>query len=281
LELKVEPPREIKQRIVSFIDNKEEYRISVPVDLNKKGNFTSGWMIITKNKLIIIYGNQEQPKKENVYKFKKLSNFKVKDDTGHSQLEAQLEGQVTVICHFTTSLRSTYKTVVNYLNQLFSKEIAVFPEIKQKKCPECGRVYPDDSETCPACIDKWNIGRRLWKIMRPYLKLILISLILLWLTTGASLIQPQLQRILVDDVLQAESGSFRMLILILTGMLTLRIFRMGMTIIRKRVMTRLGGNLGKDLRQQVYSKFNNCPWNSSQKEKPVSLLIELTEIQVQ
>ena len=231
--------------------------MALKLDLDKEGNFIEGWTVVTADKILILLKQDEEIVLQDSYLLEKINEFSVESKTGNNLLEADIDGEKVVLLRFTESLKATYLAAVKVLNQYLKKgKIAALPEETIERCPDCGRVYPDESKVCPACVNKWQTAARLWSILKPHLKLLIITMGLFWLITGVSLFLPQLQRILVDDVLVTDQGgSLNLLLILLAAMIFLRVVSMGLTILRRRVMTKLSSILGKDLRQQVYSKM--------------------------
>ncbi len=255
LNLKVELPEKIKKDIKEYFQN-SKLLISIELDLNKEGKFAEGYTVITEEKLLIVYVKEEEIKIDQKYNLNEINKFKVKKNIGNNHLEVEVNDQIIILARFTDSLKTSYISAVKYLNQYIKdNKLGSLPEIEKQKCPDCGRVYPDETKVCPACVDKWQIGFRLWGVLKPHVKLLLITMGLFWLITGSSLALPQLQRILVDDVLKAETGALNLLLIILAGMIILKTAETGLTVLRRRTMTKLSVILGKDLRQQVYSKM--------------------------
>jgi ATP-binding cassette subfamily B protein len=68
-------------------------------------------------------------------------------------------------------------------------------------CPKCGFLMQDISKECLRCSSKKSVASKLYKYLKPGMKLLYIGLLLSVITTAAGLAPPYLTKILVDSVL--------------------------------------------------------------------------------
>ena len=281
MHLKENIEEKLKKEISNISDKK--IIISLPFDIkqigiDEKGSYSTGYIVVTERHFCLIKQSIDSSYQiDREYNLANISEFKVQTQIASAHLEVKVEDQLVILCRFSMSLLEDYQAAIQYLNKFLQGEKrAVIPPREKKRCSDCGRVYPDKTGICPSCIKKWKILNRLWKVMKPHISLIIFSMVLLWLTTAASLIQPQLQRIMVDDVLRSGEGTLRMLITILAAMFSLAILAMGLRVLRSRIMTKLGSSLGKELRQEVYSKIQELSLKYLSENKVGQLMNRVT-----
>jgi len=123
-------------------------------------------------------------------------------------------------------------------------------------CPKCGRPFRPGSYICDHCVSKRKYLARLWAIARPYRFYIFGSVLLYVLIAMVNLIPPYLNRILVDDFIQAETkpilGQFLIVILSMVGVNILsRLISMG----RSLLLIEAGNNVVVKLREMVFGKI--------------------------
>lgn len=149
-----------------------------------------------------------------------------------------------------------YGVVANALNRYL--EDGVLPQVEPLQtdfCPTCQRPLPRESRVCPNCLDSRAVLRRLATFLRPHGRLVLLSMLIFFTLTLASLATPQLQRMLVDDVLQATEPQALLLLVLVGGMAFVRLLITVLSILRGRIMVTVGARLGQDLRATVFERI--------------------------
>lgn len=130
-----------------------------------------------------------------------------------------------------------------------------FKPLETNFCPACGRPLRRGSRVCPYCVNTAAVLKRLALIIKPYRVLVLLSMLIFLALTAVNLISPQIQRILVDGVLQVEEPSVKLLLALVGVMAAARLLAAVFTILRGRIMTAVGARLGQDLRAMVFSRI--------------------------
>ncbi len=149
-----------------------------------------------------------------------------------------------------------YSTVATALTEYLSGHGKLeFKPLDKDFCPTCGNPLRRGSRVCPYCINTMAVLKRLALVAKPYRGLIIVSMLIFISLTAVNLIPPQLQRILVDDVLQAEGPNVTLLLILIGGMALSRLLVTVFTILRGRIMTTVGARLGQDLRAMVFSRL--------------------------
>ena len=149
-----------------------------------------------------------------------------------------------------------YGVVANALNRYI--EEGVIPKVQPFQtdfCPTCQRPLARDSRVCPNCLNSGAVLRRLSAYLRPYRTLVVLSMLIFFALTMASLATPQLQRILVDDVLQATNPRALLLLVLVGGMALVRLLITVLSVLRGRIMVTVGARLGQDLRATVFERI--------------------------
>ncbi|MFW5985592.1 MAG: ABC transporter ATP-binding protein [Halanaerobiaceae bacterium] len=282
MNLNKELPRLAKNKLKDKLGRnlQEEIWLCLEVDLDKGGNFKQGWLVATPDKLV--YLKEDKDKFELIFSHE-LSNIEtlaVKHNKGNCHLEARMKNskeKTTLLLRFTAGKQSEFIAAVKLVNYFLENgEIPELPEPERERCPKCQRVYPDDSQICPVCIDKLKIGARIWEIIKPHMRLMLGVILLFWLITGVSVLEPQLRRIMVDNVLQEETAGLNFLLLVLGGMILLKVLETGFRVLRSRVMAKLGSILGRDLRQKVYARMQELSLKFLSSQKTGQLMNRVT-----
>jgi len=245
----------------------------LPADIDDKGNFTDGEIILTPECLVrTVQG--EVVSRMNLDESK---NFQAQLLVGNGRLEAEVNGETVVIARYSTRFQPGYGRLAKYLNDLQSGKDVVYGEEDDKNvCPRCGRVFPGDTRVCPACINKLELAGRLWQVARPYLFSLVMVTVIFWGITGLRLVLPQLNRILIDDVLKPGRRDPGLLAL-LVGLIGASQLLSGLLgILRGRLMVRLGSGLARDLRSMVYAKVQSLSLRFIGEKKTGDLMNRVT-----
>ncbi|MBQ4055119.1 MAG: ABC transporter ATP-binding protein [Clostridia bacterium] len=125
-------------------------------------------------------------------------------------------------------------------------------------CPKCGRPYRHNTTTCVYCASKSQLFKRTWGLFLPYKFLIFASVALFLLTSALTLVIPELNKIAVDNFIQAPDQSdlnlthFALVILSILGMeLIIRVIAM----LRSHILIHSGNKMIIDLRNLLFDKI--------------------------
>lgn len=124
-------------------------------------------------------------------------------------------------------------------------------------CPKCGKPYPHGMHSCPRCASKKKVVRRLFALAKPEWKWLLLSVSFFFLTTAVSVIIPYINRIMVDNYIQANEESFFLwgFIGVVLSLLLANILRRGFSVVRGISLTFASSRLIVRLRRMVFGKI--------------------------
>ena len=126
-----------------------------------------------------------------------------------------------------------------------------------RTCPKCGKPYPHGSHTCPRCVSKKKTLRRLLSLAKNEWKYVAIAAFLFFATTGISLLNPYINRVLVDDYIQNTETDIFLLgfVGVVLSMLGTNLLRRLFSICRGYFLTTAGNRLIVRLRDMVFAKI--------------------------
>ena len=127
----------------------------------------------------------------------------------------------------------------------------------EQVCPKCGKPYPRGSHTCPRCASKKKVIKRLLGLARHEIKYVLIAAVFFFATACVSVINPYINRVLVDDYIQNTGGDvfFWGFVGVVLSMLATNILRRLFSVARGYFLTIAGNNLIVRLRDMVFGKI--------------------------
>lgn len=176
--------------------------------------------------------------------------------TGVGRLVIWYGEEAAAVAQYPLDLAPEYATIANALTRFL--EDGRLPKVQPPQasfCPSCGRPLARGSNVCPHCVNTAAVVKRLMVMLKPHMKLLLGGMLTFLTLTGVNLVMPQLQRILVDDVLRVEAPDVRLLFVVVGGMAAARLLVTLLSILRGRIMVSMGARLGHDLRQMVYERI--------------------------
>ena len=123
------------------------------------------------------------------------------------------------------------------------------------RCPKCGRPLPRGSEKCPRCVSKMTTLKRLWGIIKPYKWFIAISVVLFVVISGLNLVIPEINKILVDDYIDARNAKAVEYVLVVLLMLLSQIVLRALGVLRSHALIQASNSVIVDLRNMLFEKI--------------------------
>ncbi len=240
----------------NLLADDEDILFQLPSDLDGDGEIIDAFIIITSQRVIRIENTDNEPHIDQEYEFKLIKKVDAQNMVGNGRLNMELADGSICISRYTLGHHPMYAMMARYLNRYLEENILrPVEDLEGETCPRCNRPYRRNTQICPFCLDKRKIITRLWDVMRPHAAIAFQVMVIFWLISGVDLMIPQIERMLIDNVLKPQVVDLRLLLLLVGGMAVGRLFSMLFSVWRGRSMARLSANLGKDLRDMVYSKI--------------------------
>lgn len=244
--------RDPKDAIVAFSFDLKSDDSYDPVD---------GFVAITEEK-VYVYENDRLIAD---YDAKKISKYIFTPGVGCVFAECICDGKHYLLARGTMGHKDAYASIIWQLNRKIEhgKYDYKYEEDIDTVCPKCGRKYPPGSHICPHCTEKAGYLKRVWEIAKPYSMFIFISILLYFVTAAVQLIPPEVNRILVDDYIQADNAyelskttAFTVgFISVVLSILGINILQRLIGILRSVITINAGTKITVDLRDMVFSKI--------------------------
>ncbi len=174
-----------------------------------------------------------------------------------------------LLCVSTMSKSKAISESVKRLNRVLERGFDYYDRLRERskndatcdafeksgRCEKCGRPLPKGSEKCPRCVSKFATLKRLWEIIKPYKLFIFISVILFVVVSGLNLVIPEINKILVDDYIDAKNAkAFEYLCLILLMLLSQIVLR-AVGVLRSHALIKASNSMIVDLRNMLFEKI--------------------------
>jgi len=259
------------EKLVSLSGDERIY-YAVPIDIDEEGRFTDdSFLVVTTGKLCIIRG-----KRITEYPIAGLEKASAEPGIGGGILTVVRNGICIVLAHYSSKHLSRYAYIARGINILISGryEEVISPEY-EKMCPVCGRALPG-TRTCPKCSGKGGFFSVFTRMAAPYRKDFLGIFIVMVLVAVTTLLNPEVQKHLINNVLK-EGGSMKTALLFLSLMFTFSAAIVILNIIKSNASARLGSRIAADLRKQLFEKYQKLPLSFINDRRPGELLNRITQ----
>ncbi len=153
-------------------------------------------------------------------------------------------------------LQSVTKRLASFLE---GRGLGVADPYAKTHCEKCGRRFSPGSVTCPHCVDKTALLRRLLPFLKPYIIPLSLSLITVFAISAVSMISPYISKELINEYI-TKAGintddnrvflEFLTLILLMAGTGLVSAL---LSVVRSALVVKASTGLLSDLRKMVYS----------------------------
>lgn len=250
MRLKFDLPEEVESSL-SFSEGERIY-YTVPFDIAEDGRWLKdSYLIVTNRRLYVI----REKKQQMIYEIKYCRHVKAEAKIGGGLLVLDYQGVTQHIVHYSARHLSRYAYVARGINILVSgRDEEVVSSEYEKICPDCGRAIPG-TRYCPHCSKEGGFWRTFLKLAAPYKKKFYGILVLMILAAVVTLLNPEIQKHLVDDVLTTGDGGMGVAFACLGIMFALSVSIVVINILKTYYCTVLGATIAKDLRQKLFAKI--------------------------
>ena len=168
------------------------------------------------------------------------------------------DGKWRILCRGDMQFLDFYAAAAREINNYIEgKEISYEYEKEiHRFCPKCGRPYRPGSNICDHCVDKKGYLLRLWQMAKPFRGYIYLSVAMYFIIAIVNLLPPYINRILVDDYIQAETmpklAGFVSVILV---MLLVHVGTQLLSILRSILMIHVSTKIIVKLREMVFERI--------------------------
>lgn len=171
------------------------------------------------------------------------------------------DGEERLLCRMSASLVSRAGAAARTLNhRIESGESKNFLREELRNCPKCGRRLPKGSQTCVHCGNKRKIFMRLGAVISPYKWQLLLSVFLFLAVSLISIVNPYLNKLLVDGYINNSEAAAKPNVLLLflsviALILLAQLLQRGLSLLRGYIMIHTGNRVIVHLRELVFRKI--------------------------
>lgn len=163
-----------------------------------------------------------------------------------------------ILCRSDMQYLDLYAAAAREMNRFIEgKEISFEYEKELNRfCPKCGRPYRPGSNICNHCVDKSGYIKRLWKLSKPYHGYIYAAVVFYFLIALVNLVPPYINRVLVDDYIQAaDMPKLSGFLMVILAMFLVHVGTQVLSMIRSVLLINAGNKIIVKLREMVFDRI--------------------------
>ncbi len=258
------------------LKNGEEIYYCVPYDIDDEGGWLSGsFVVVTTQRIFVL----EKDVLKKTILLSDITDIKAETEISCGVLFVVLKSndEAQLVVRYSGKHLARYAYVAKGARELLAGGTRkVESEEYEKMCPKCGRALPGTKE-CPYCSHKKEgLINDFFTLLKPYKGRLVIIFILMILSSVTSLMNPEIQKKLVDDVLFDRKGTMSLAAICLGGMLAVTIFSLVVNVAKSYLCAKLGSTISMDLRKKLYAKVQSLSLAFISDRKPGDLMNRVT-----
>lgn len=263
--LKYELPEVIEGKVELRGDERIYY--AVPVDIDRFGGFSNdSFLVVTTTRILIFRGDEKEE-----FLIKDCKDVNAEPGIGGGLLTVKYNGTDRILVHYSAKHMSRYAYIARGINILASgRDEEVISTEYEKICPVCGHVIPGTKQ-CPKCTKEGGFISLFLKMGKPYKKEFAGVFLLMILVAVTTLLNPEIQKHLINDVLR-EGGRLRDALVFLGIMFMLSVSIVVINILKSNATAKLGARISADLRVELFKKYQKLPLEFINDRRPGELL---------
>lgn len=256
-------------RAVLDLSSGEKIYYCVPCDIDDNGQWTENGYCVVSDRFVYVLLENRPVRKEPVNLCEKT---KAEVCVGGGMLVTYIDGQQKLLARYSAKHRVRYSYIARGLNILSGgRTEEVISKEYETICPKCHRAIPGTRE-CPHCTKKGGFWKEFIRLLTPYGRS-LVGIIALMISAGiVTLLNPEIQKHLLDDVLSKPDGKLSTALLCLFGMFVLGAGIVIINVLKSYYCTLLGARIAKDLREQLFQKIQSLSLQFINDRRPGELM---------
>ena len=252
----------------------EEIYYCLPLDIDLQGDYRADSYTVMTNRRILVLEEGELTRD---YSLEECDSIHSEPRIACGILYVEKGGEEILLGRYTARhlTRYSYLSRGMVLLKRGRTERVVSHEY-EKTCPRCGRGLPDVRE-CPHCTGRQaGFFKDFLGMIRPQKGRMAVILFLMLLSTAIGLLNPQVQRFLVDDLLTARDKNYGDALPCLAIMLVLSLGAIVVNVSKNYLCSKMGSYISEDLRSRVFGKIQELSLSYINDRSPGRLMNRVT-----
>ena len=241
-------------------------------DIDPDGQFGDSWLVLTDERLLVLHPNGEGGPDTETIPLSSIEKVHTRNYVGSGVLVVELADETRELVRFSQGAYYKFSSVPQAVEAALTRppapeeeeedlvEEAAPPVQEVRHCATCGRALRPGSSICPHCIRKRETFARLFSYITPYTKVAIGGFVLTLTLTAIGLAPPQLNRVLIDEVivpvvagLRPASEAVTGLAMVVVGLLAIHVARVIINGSRSYILGWLGQQVIYDLQMEIFT----------------------------
>ena len=211
----------------------------------------------------------------------RIRSAKADNYVGNGALKVRTDEETIPLIRFSNAVAAEAGAVARQINGMATGEHLHLDKVEPRKrlCPKCKRVLPEGSDICKACIDARAVLLRLFRFLKPYSMLAVLSVFIIIAQALLELVPPWIGGRIVDTVVrQVQSGDtdmsnvWRFVGLFAAAQAGMALCMYG----RRRINSWLGARVLMDIRIGVFNQLTLLSLSYYDKRNSASVMSRIT-----
>ncbi len=244
-------------------DEAEDKRILFQTDLRADGAFGTEYLVVERDGVYVFApgknGASGLIETRTALPMTEIQSAKAETYIGNGRIEVRTATETIPLVRFSAATIGEANSVARQISSLakgdgFKEETL---QDEKKTCPKCRRVLPEDTEVCPACVNRRAVMLRLFQFLAPYKHLAIASVVVILAMTAVSMLPPFMLGKIVDALNKpAPPQTIRPVVMFVGVLFIGQILNGALQYAQRRLNAWLGAKILMDIRVAIYEKFN-------------------------
>lgn len=231
-------------------------------DLTTESTYGEGVTVVYEDGLLIVKDTDDAE----FVGMDEITSASVKRMYGNAAFYVEkTDGEKVLYMRFTLTVAECFDAVANFVTKIkdgveledcMNSVRHVYDHL-ESYCPKCNARLPGPGKPCPRCGKHSSSFSILTGYMKPYVPVLVISLIISVITTFASLLPPYITSKLVDEIIpNKDLSALLIVVLVLVGVY---LVQTGIGAIRNYLLRIAGTGIMCNLKKDIYEKAQYLP----------------------
>lgn len=259
----------------------ETPRIAFSTDIRADGTFGEEWLVVTDNSLYVFSPNGKAAADlVHSIPLSEIKNAQAEMLVGNGLLELKKDGESLAVLRYSNKVSAAARTAADGINALSKGEEPQEARAEdERKCARCARVLPEESDVCPACVDRKAILLRLFTFLTPYKLQVIGAISVLLGISVIELLPPYVAGRIVQALVVHRAGpdqAVRTVVFWVAILAAARLISSFLQYGQRRLNSFLGARTLMDIRTALYERFTSLSLSYFDKRSLGSIMSRVT-----
>jgi ATP-binding cassette, subfamily B, bacterial len=273
-------PEKMEEKCRQALHEGETVHMSAVSDLSEDMQYVDRWLVVTDRRVLRF--DPESVNGTFSIELSEIRSSAVEDMVGTGRLNVDVGGEMVEFINYTPTQRAKFVEIAKGIDQLAKeKPLDISTDIDRTRCDACGMLLPEANGLCPSCTNKMAIMKRILAYLAPFKGTAILMVSMSMIMTIAELGPPWIMKVILDDVIGANSAvaegeRLPLLYMLVAAFLGIRLVSYVMEVLRGRVSFWLAGHITIAVRDQLYKNLTRLGLKFYNKRQVGTLISRVT-----